>query len=301
MNRKFFALLIVLLTVGIYSQENIKFSGTCRAPLDERGQVMPGLLIPGQIIRPVDVIIPFPENPVFVVCDSLPGTIRIENDLRLDSLLTSQKDSPELAIRCTGDICIFNSDLLGLGGSKKSSGWTFGTQPTRINVNWLRAERMTIKYKGSEFSPVKSGDSYITFAWGKVYLQNIKISGKKIKTVKLADLEQPRSNESSDVEVYCETMPAYPGGPDALAKFFADNIKYPAEAKKSGLEGKVFISFIVEKDGSISAPVIAKSLSDKCDKEVLRVVKLMGKWTPGKNGGKLVRTKVTCPIAFQLQ
>lgn len=97
-----------------------------------------------------------------------------------------------------------------------------------------------------------------------------------------------------------ETMPQFPGGEKALMQYISTNIKYPKDAQKSGIQGRVLVSFIVEKDGKISSPEVVRSVHKSLDKEALRVVKSMPKWTPGKLNGKLVRTKYTLPITFRL-
>jgi protein TonB len=113
----------------------------------------------------------------------------------------------------------------------------------------------------------------------------------------------PKEKEK-DVEqpvMFAEEMPAYVEGTDALLKFFAAKIKYPELARKAGIEGKVYISFIVNRDGHVSNPEIIKGIGAGCDEEALRVVSLLGKWIPGKQNGKAVRVKMSIPIVFKLQ
>ena len=98
-----------------------------------------------------------------------------------------------------------------------------------------------------------------------------------------------------------ETMPQFPGGRGVLMKYLAANIKYPASAVKNKKEGRVIVTFIVQKDGSITHAKIAKSIDPELDAEALRVVKGMPKWTPGTQNGKPVNVKYTLPVKFSLQ
>lgn len=97
-----------------------------------------------------------------------------------------------------------------------------------------------------------------------------------------------------------ETMPKFPGGEKALMEYLSKNIKYPKDAQKSGIQGRVLVTFIVEKDGKISDPKVLKSVHKSLDKEALSVVKSMPKFEPGSLNGKVVRTKYTLPVTFKL-
>ncbi len=104
----------------------------------------------------------------------------------------------------------------------------------------------------------------------------------------------------NDVFTVVEQMPQYPGGEKARVDFMMKNLKYPKSAQKSGLQGTVYVSFIVEKDGSIKKAEVIRGIGTACDQEALRVVKMMPKWKAGKQRGKTVRTKYTLPISFSL-
>ena len=84
-------------------------------------------------------------------------------------------------------------------------------------------------------------------------------------------------------------------------KFVSENIKYPAEAHTKGIQGRVLISYVVEKDGSLSNIHVVRSVDPLLDAEALRVANLMPKWKPGKQGGKPVRVKFVLPVTFKLQ
>ena len=109
------------------------------------------------------------------------------------------------------------------------------------------------------------------------------------------------ANENDSIYSVCEEDPEYNGGFASLMKFLGENIRYPNIAKENGDQGKVVLTFVVEKDGSISNIKIIKSVSKECDAEAIRVVKLTPKWKPAKQNGKLVRFQFILPIAFRLQ
>lgn len=96
-------------------------------------------------------------------------------------------------------------------------------------------------------------------------------------------------------------MPQYPGGEKARTKYMIGAVKYPTEAKEKGIEGVVYISFIVEKNGTITNVKVVKGIGGGCDEEALRVTKEMPKWLPGKNKGKPVRVQMTIPMKFALK
>jgi TonB family protein len=107
---------------------------------------------------------------------------------------------------------------------------------------------------------------------------------------------------SSGEEVYdkVEQPPSYPGGDQARIDFMMKNLKYPEQAKKNGVQGKVFVTFIVEKDGSLSNVKVMRGVGSGCDEEAVRVVKMMPKWKPGINKGKPVKVQFVLPIKFAL-
>ena len=97
-----------------------------------------------------------------------------------------------------------------------------------------------------------------------------------------------------------EQMPEYPGGVEAMMKYIAENVKYPEEAKNKNIAGRVFVSFVVEKDGSVSNVKVLRSIGGGCDEEAVRVIKSMPKWKPGMQKGKPVRVSFQIPIYFKL-
>ena len=104
-----------------------------------------------------------------------------------------------------------------------------------------------------------------------------------------------------EVFVIVEQVPEYPGGDEARLNFLRNNIKYPQMAREAGIQGTVYVSFVVEKDGSVTQVKIARGIGGGCDEEAIRVTKLMPKWKSGKQRGKEVRVSYNMPIKFTLQ
>ena len=97
-----------------------------------------------------------------------------------------------------------------------------------------------------------------------------------------------------------EQMPEYPGGMQALLEYLMENVKYPEDAEKQKIEGRVIAIFVVETDGSISNVEVVKPVFPSLDAEAVRVLSGMPKWKPGMQSGKVVRVKYTVPINFSL-
>ena len=98
-----------------------------------------------------------------------------------------------------------------------------------------------------------------------------------------------------------EVMPEFPGGEQAMMDYVSKNVVYPNEAQEKGISGRVLVSFVIEKDGSISEAKVVKGIGGGCDEEAVRVVKAMPKWKPGKDKGKPVRVSYMMPFTFKLQ
>jgi periplasmic protein TonB len=113
--------------------------------------------------------------------------------------------------------------------------------------------------------------------------------------------EEKTNEAESEIFVIVEDMPEFPGGEVQLRKWIAANIKYPVIAAENGIQGKVYVQFVVDKDGSITNARIARGVDPSLDQEALRVVNNLPKWKPGMQRGKPVRVSYTVPINFQLQ
>jgi protein TonB len=118
------------------------------------------------------------------------------------------------------------------------------------------------------------------------------------KVVALVKAEDP--DEIKDF-VGVEQQPEFPGGDIEMRKFLSRNVQYPAAAQRGNISGRVVVQFVVERDGSIGATKILKSIGFGCDEEAVRVIKAMPKWNPGKQNGKAVRVYFTLPVTYTLQ
>ncbi|MDE6742136.1 MAG: energy transducer TonB [Muribaculaceae bacterium] len=109
------------------------------------------------------------------------------------------------------------------------------------------------------------------------------------------------AEDDNSVHTSAERQAEFPGGMQALMRWLSSNVRYPESAQKNDVQGRVIVKFIVEKDGSITNAQLIRSVDSDLDKEALRVVSRMPKWTPAKNGGVAVRSYYTLPVNFRLQ
>ena len=160
-------------------------------------------------------------------------------------------------------------------------------------------------------SGVKQGD-VIQVSFVGYLTQEIKFKGESLKIILQEDSQTLQEvvvvgygggEEASDeIPVFqvVEEMPEFPGGMGECLKFLGKNIKYPVEAQKAGVQGKVIVQFVVEKDGNIANPKVVRSIDPDLDGEAIRVISIMPKWKPGMQKGQPVRVKYTVPVTFRL-
>ena len=162
------------------------------------------------------------------------------------------------------------------------------------NITVLKKAKEPLEVYAKHFNADTSNG--ILFINTKEYVKN----GKKEVVdvaVKKSDEESAEPEGAFDV---VEQMPEFPGGAAGMMKFIAENVKYPEEAYSKGIEGRVLVQFIIEKDGSVTNVKVIKKVNDALDAEAVRVVKAMPKWKPGKQNGREVRVKYTIPVSFRL-
>jgi len=123
---------------------------------------------------------------------------------------------------------------------------------------------------------------------------------ENVKIVDISEIPQFFGEPNDSIYVVVDNNPGFPGSEEARMRFLQENMRYPAEAREKGIQGTVFVSFVVEKDGSLSNARILRGIGAGCDEEVLRVVEMMPKWTPGKKEGVPVRVQFNMPIRFTL-
>lgn len=111
---------------------------------------------------------------------------------------------------------------------------------------------------------------------------------------------EEEKNVDSEIYKVVEVMPEFPGGASKMMEFVQRNLKYPIDARENGIQGRVFVNFVVEPDGSITNITIMRGIGGGCDEEAIRVVKSMPKWKPGRHRGNAVRCSYTLPVIFML-
>lgn len=132
---------------------------------------------------------------------------------------------------------------------------------------------------------------------------NDEVGGAVLKAKEDIAAPEPPKHVVEETKIFTvvEQMPMYPGGDGALMGYLRDNIHYPTVAAENGVQGRVVVGFVVERDGSITDVKILRGVDPSLDREAMRVVKDMPKWTPGKQNGSAVRVKYQVPVSFRLQ
>ena len=125
-------------------------------------------------------------------------------------------------------------------------------------------------------------------------------NGEVLKIKEAVAQPEPKPEVEKVFDVV-EQMPSFPGGPSALMEWLSNNVKYPVVAQENGVQGRVVVSFVVERDGSITDVKVVRGVDPSLDKEASRVVRAMPRWIPGKQNGSAVCVKYNVPVAFRLQ
>lgn len=130
---------------------------------------------------------------------------------------------------------------------------------------------------------------------------NVDVDQKTVIEVYVPPVREEEEIVEQEIFTIVESMPEFPGGQQAMLEFIARNIKYPPLARESGIQGRVFVNFVVEPDGSVSNVKVIRGIGGGCDEEAVRVIQSMPKWTPGRQRGKAVRVSFNLPVRFTLQ
>jgi len=112
---------------------------------------------------------------------------------------------------------------------------------------------------------------------------------------------QKKVTDNSPIYEEADIMPSFPGGREAMEKYLNDNIKYPKQARENDVQGRVVVSFVVERDGTLSNIRVVRSVDPLLDKEANRVISSMPRWKPGKKDGNEVRVRYKLPVKFRLK
>ena len=153
--------------------------------------------------------------------------------------------------------------------------------------------------KGTD--PVQLFDDYGVPQFENTVIYNEDGSYLKFETTDAIDPVSSESHKEDSIYNKVEVMPEFPGGMEAMMKYISENIKYPEQAKEKNTQGRVLVTFVVEKNGKISNVKVMVGIGNGCDEEAVRVIKAMPKWKPGMQDGKKVRVSFAIPISFKLQ
>ena len=178
-----------------------------------------------------------------------------------------------------------------------------------LNREVVADEEMTEITKQEEQKPqpveMPKQTTQLEIVQDDVEVEDIEINAEVEQTEVIEEYIAPEIEEEEVVEQeifqIVEEMPEYPGGEKKLLEYVAKSVKYPQIARESGIQGRVFVNFVIEPDGSVSNVKVLRGIGGGCDEEAMRVIKAMAKWKPGKQRGKAVRVSYTLPVNFKLQ
>ena len=181
--------------------------------------------------------------------------------------------------------------------------------PSLLNREVTIDEEMVEITKQDEQKPqpmeVPKQTTQLEIVQDDVEVEDIDINAEVEQNEVLEEYVAPEVVEEEVVEQeifkIVEEMPAFPGGEAKLMEYVAKNVKYPQIARETGVQGRVYVNFVVEPDGSVSNVSVLRGIGGGCDEEAIRVVKNMPKWKPGKQRGKAVRVSYMLPVNFKLQ
>lgn len=195
-------------------------------------------------------------------------------------------------------IKILRPDGTVLKGGSSPAGYTFEQE---VSLKGRNGRFFTLGWGNNEGTVYTEGIyTYEIWCNGQKVSEKIVYIEKRTWTVEDKKPEETPVGEDETVYETVEQMPEYPGGMSAMMKYLQKNVRYPSVAQENGVQGRVAVSFIVEKDGRISNAVVARGVDPYLDKEALRVVLSMPRWKPGKQAGKNVRFRYTIPVNFKL-
>lgn len=207
---------------------------------------------------------------------------------------------PAKKIKVTGKVLDKEDNTPIVGASIIIVGTTIGTI-SDLDGNFViemeEGGQLSFSYinYASKVVPVPAGTKGM-----EILLEKDGSAEEKKSEVKFVPVQVGQNTPSQEAFEVVEEMPEFPGGMGECLKFLGQNIKYPVESQKAGVQGKVIVQFVVETDGSITNPMIVRSIDSHLDGEAIRVISLMPKWKPGKQKGQPVPVKYTVPVTFRL-
>ncbi len=184
-------------------------------------------------------------------------------------------------------------------------------EPVKVEIEQKVVEKVksSVKFtapeikKDEEVAPEDELKSQDDLAKTNIAIGSFDVKGNDEAEGEVLKAKEVIAEEKVEEQVFdvVEQMPQFPGGDAALFEYLSKNIKYPAVAEENGVQGRVIVKFVVEKDGSIAKVQVVRSVDPSLDKEAVRVIKSMPRWQPGKQNGKSVSVNYTVPVTFRLQ
>lgn len=228
---------------------------------------------------------------VFIVVEEMPEFPGGEMALR--EFIAKTVEYPADALKDSIQGKVYVTFVVKADGSIGDSKVARGVHPS------LDKEAVRVVYALPKWKPGKQGGNAVDVSY-TVPIQ-FALQGKNVKQT--VSFTPPKDHQKGGKEVFVvvEEMPEFPGGSQALRSFVAKSIRYPAEAQKEKVQGKVYVSFVVSTSGKVENARIDRSVSPTLDAEAIRVVSQMPDWKPGKQRGKAVSVEYTIPIEFKLQ
>jgi periplasmic protein TonB len=167
--------------------------------------------------------------------------------------------------------------------------------------------KSTVKFTAPVITeePIEEGEELMTMdelsnTKSQISIANVK-GDDEVNGVDIIDLDNHKIEVQADEPTYVpEQMPQFPGGEEALMEFLNENLRYPAQAENMGIAGRVTVRFVVNREGVVSNVQVMRSLDPSCDKEAMRIVKIMPNWIPGRQNGRAVDVYYVLPILFKL-
>ena len=246
----------------------------------------------------VDVVI---SELVNIVCWFNPFSWLLKSEIRLNLEYLADNKVAEVLQNTK----VYQYHLLGLASQNRKTGLY-----NNFNVSHLKHRIIMMNKKRTRAIGHLKYALFVPLAAALLIARNISCISNELKeqtessetetTSRTALPEKEIREDGSTVYYVVEEMPNFPGGMGECMKYLSKNIKYPTEAMEKEIQGRVIVQFIVEKDGSITEAKVVRGVDPALDKEALRVINSMPKWTPGKHAGEAVNVKYTVPIMFKI-
>lgn len=234
---------------------------------------------------------------ILILCWFNPFAWLIRNEMRINHEYLADRH----VVSCGYDKKTYQYHLIGLKHSSVAAANlcnNFSVLPLKNRIKMLNKKRSrnVLKSKYLVFLPVAA--LLIFFANCSNEMKHPDGNEKNAPSVNVKNVNPDAADTAYDK---VEQMPVFPGGTEGMIGYMSKNIKYPVAAQEAGTEGKVFVQFVVNPDGTVSKVTVVNKVNPVLDEEAMRVVKAMPKWEPGKLNGKAVSVKLTIPVTFKLK